>query len=691
LKAGVELIWHGVACRIHEALGDKIVLARYDRDELRVVDANALNIALSLAQVELRSGGANGCAEQVLPFGGTMSGHSKAVTDRLLQLSDWLRELDGIGLQKINPKNSAHQKALHHLLEKSEGKLVECSIWTLYRVQQKVNEARGDLHALLPKYHLRGRSMSEVIEPETGEITRVCKPRVDPVVANCLIDAISAQQDNANSKLRIKDVAKDLRHRLGVQNLHLPMREQLVMPSSVTIARWLKRTIPAHELSKRRIGPGATKKAYRSNRARVAAERILEFVQFDDVDARVFLVDEDTGLPWGTAKFTFGIDEKSQCLMGVTAGPEPRDMDSAISTVIHAMRRKNMAEPMLQGCASEWKQCGQFGLAILDNASYNAASSFKLAMMDLGVDFAFAKPKEPTNKSKIEGFNRTFKHLFAADLPGACVRKNDRDNLNPALRKAKLTLDEFLKESMRWIVDEYSHTRGEDGRSPMERWQEQVEGLDLRPPLMARPEFAEFILPATLKFRDSGGLERNNLRYQSDRLDELRRELGNKSPVQIRVNPQNLERVFVADLQCREWFSVPCVEDPAYVRGLTERQHQLTRKFAAEAKKQMRLTTEQLKWTRDDLRLQALKGQTSKQLSVRGTAFLVKHAFRSLPALDRTALAEAALHASRQKLLEAHESNPKAEKPKTKPTRMKLLESAFADFDARGDFDGQQR
>lgn len=668
-------------------IGDKIVLARDDRDGRRVIDLDDFYNKVSVGLLELRDGCVAGSAEQVLPFGKTMVGHSDAVTGRLLQLSDWLRELDEIGIKKINPNDPAHVKVLSQLLAKKELNLTKFSIWTLYKAQKKVIDAKGDLHVLIPHYHLRGRHTSEVIDAQTGEIVRVSVPRMDPVVANCLVEAIAAQQENVESKLKPKEIATEVKRRLQLQNLRLPIREQLAMPAAVTIARWVKKTIPSHELSKRRIGVDATRKSYRSNRARVSAERILECVQFDDVDARVFLIDEDTGLPWGTAMFTFGIDEKSMCLMGATGGPQLRNTDTAISTIIHAMNRKNMADPMLKECVKEWRQCGQFGLAVLDNASYNATTSFKLAMMELGVDFAFSKPKEPTNKSKIEGFNRTFKHQFADLQPGSCVRKNNRDGLNPALKEAKLTLDEFTKKAMRWIVDEYTHTRGEDGQSPAERWQQQVENLDLRPPRMARPEFAQFIMPESLRFRDSGGLERKDLRYQSDRLDELRRSVGNKSPVLIRVNPQNIETIFVADNRCREWFSVPCVEEPAYVRGLTDEQHKYTLKFAAEAKKQVRCTSKQLVLTRDDLRSQAVKGQISKQLTVRGNAFLVKHAFRSLPSLERCALAEVAVQAARtiQCAGEIAVRNSLGQKNEAKPTRKMLMAQAFADLNLSED------
>ncbi|WP_198084405.1 hypothetical protein [Variovorax sp. E3] len=451
-------------------------------------------------------------------------------------------------------------------------------------------------------------------------------------MAELLIDSIAEQEADETSRLVTSDIAGSLCQKIASVNVERSARDQLAMPADITIARWIKKTVPASELTQRRVGKDLARKLFRANGARVSARRILQFVQFDDVDVRVFAIDPDTGLPWGTPMFTFGVDEYSRAVMGANPGPETRTTETAVSTILGAMRKKNMGELMLSKCQRQWVQCGQFGLAILDNAVYNTTEPFKLAMLDLGVDYAYSKPHEPTNKSVVEGFNRTFKHIFAASKPGACVKKNNRDGLDPAMRAAKLTLEELVQDAMRWVVDEYMHTRGEDGRSASERWEEQVASVDLRAPRMDCAEFAEFILPGTLAFRASGGLERKHLRYQNDRLEDLRRSLGHSHRVNYRVNPENLEQIFVADPLAEEWFLVPCVEDPNYVRGLTERQHQLTKTFAREAKGQSRLAMQQLSAARDDMRDSVSKLETSRLIASRRQAFLIKYAFRGHPA-----------------------------------------------------------
>lgn len=627
---------------MHELRGDGAVLERDGDGQKRFATFDQLKNALLVGQLEPRIALSGRSQSLSLRFGETLIGESEPAVKRLLELTDWLHELEAIGLNKLNPRCPLHKQLVKSIQATSSVKLPVASIWTLYRVQKKVLDAGGSLRAALPSFRLRGRSTQTVVNPETGDSVVAFRPRLDPVVGDHLIGLLAAHQEKRESQIDAGTVLGELRDQLDLENVNRSSLDQLRLPAKVTISRWINKTIPAIELSKRRNGARETAKLYRSTGARVVADRILQFVQFDDIDARIFLIDEDTGLPWGTPMFTFGVDEQSKYVTGLDYGPEARCTQTAVATVIHGMRRKNMLDPEFKDCKGLWVGCGKPGIALLDNASYNTSVSFKLAMISMGIDYAFSKPKEPTNKSVVEHFNSLFKRQFVAKLPGACVHKNQRARIDEAMKGAKLTLEEFHRESMKWIVDDYSHKRQSDGFAPIERWQAQESDLDLRVPRMDRPEFAEFTLPEQLKFRDSGGVERNDLRYQNDRLRELRASLGRSASVTLRVNPKNLEMVFACDPRAEEWFTVPCIEDPAYVRGLTDRQHKLARSFAEERKKETVLSVAKLRTACDDLRSQALKDSKSKQLKVRGRAFLAKYAFRGMPMLAQAAASCAA-------------------------------------------------
>jgi len=613
---------------VRELRDDGAVLERDGDDQRRFATFDQLQNALAVGQLEPRIGLSGGYQYLSLRIGEVTAGASDKARKRLIHLLDWLHELDKRALNRLNPNCSIHQQIVKSIKTEVFSNFPEVSIWTLYRAQKKVVNAGGRQIALLPKFRLRGRQTHEFVNPQTGEISTCSKPRLDPVVGDFLIDLLAAHHADKKSKIYPKTISDELKKKLDAENARRSASDQLRQPARVTIARWIGKTIPAKELSKHRVGAQETTELFRSNGVRVTADRILQFLQFDDIDSRMFLVDEETGLVWGTPKFTFALDEYSRYVTGVDYGPEARNSETAVSTVIQATRRKNMNDPVLEMCQQQWVGCGKPGIAILDNASYNTSETFKLAMVDMGIDFAYSKPKEPANKSAVEHFNRLFKREFVATLAGSCVDKNKRGRIDAAMKGATLTLDQFQKKSMKWIVDDYAHQRQEDGLAPIERWNAQVKDVDLRTPRLDRAEFAEFTLPTTLGFRNSGGLERNDLRYQSDRLDRLRDAVGYRAKVKLRVNPNNLEQVFVCDSRAEEWFTVPCAEDPAYVSGLTERQHQLVRSFAAKQKKQSAFPVAKLLLARDDLRDESLKDRTSKRYKVRQHAFLVNYAFR---------------------------------------------------------------
>ena len=83
-----------------------------------------------------------------------------------------------------------------------------------------------------------------------------------------------------------------------------------------------------------------------------------------------------------------------------------------------------------------------------------------------------------------------------------------------------------------------------------------------------------------LTFRDSGGLLRMRLRYQSPQLEELRKRLGARATVWTRYVPSDLSYLYVMDPLSKNYLKVPCIEDIRYVRGLTNYQQSLILKKA---------------------------------------------------------------------------------------------------------------
>jgi hypothetical protein len=439
----------------------------------------------------------------------------------------------------------------------------------------------------------------------------------------------------------IEDARKDKHHKMSPEKIRKELKKKLqndpiyqkssdiyILPSAVTVARRINRAMTQYEIDEHRNSPEGAKNLYRNTGARIEAQRILEIVQYDDIDTRGFLIDPDTGRAWGTAYMTFGVDERSRAVLGSCYGAEHRNTESALQTLFNSIRHKDMSAHEFSTCENQWVMSGTPGLALLDNASYNKSLSFKMTLLGLGIDYALARPKTPQNKSAVEHFNYRFKHEFVANLPGASVNKMDSDGTKRAMKQAKYTLEEFALMANKYIIDEYLPERQNSGESPLEIWNSQKEWVDLREPKLIDMNFKKYTKVEVLKFRQSGGLKRNELRYSNDKLVDLQRRIGWNAEVKIRVNPLGLENIYAYDRQSEEWFSVPCIENENYVRGLTDEVHKRVMKYRRDSKNEIQKNIDWQRTNIDDLISHGYALCKSDQLTKRGEGFQIKLAMK---------------------------------------------------------------
>jgi hypothetical protein len=131
-----------------------------------------------------------------------------------------------------------------------------------------------------------------------------------------------------------------------------------------------------------------------------------------------------------------------------------------------------------------------------------------------------------------------------------------------------------------------------------------------------------------LKFRSSGGIERKDLRYINEELIDLQRRIGWSSRVKLRVNSYALAKIYVYDPQELRWFSVPCIENPIYVDGLTEEVHKYVSALKKKRQNELKISDE---WRRTDLDDMQEKGYAlckSELMTERGLGFRMKLALK---------------------------------------------------------------
>ncbi len=354
--------------------------------------------------------------------------------------------------------------------------------------------------------------------------------------------------------------------------------------SERTLRRRFDARFDRYLVTLRNKGKAAADADARSSGARIRAELPLEASQFDDTDGEVFLVDERSGLPWGRAFITAGIDEATRSLLGAELSEKPRDTFSALSALQNAILPKDMSAAQFKRCKQSWYAYGGIGEVQWDNALYfKSAALMEAASVDASAIPGWSIPHKPTGKQGIEYWNRTLKTEFTPDLPGWRGPKRTREGLDEGAGSAVLGLSEYIELFNRWLTDDYSNRARSGGRSPRQKWNAHF--CNGRRPLMPYNTQA-FQLLATLRetvhFRDSGNILRMGLRYGSCELDQLKRSLGPDADLKARIHPYHLETMYVLDARRQVFLSIPCIEPLDYVAGLTNYQQSLIIKVARE-------------------------------------------------------------------------------------------------------------
>ena len=485
-----------------------------------------------------------------------------------LQKIKWLKRIKNKGYGRFQNDN----ELLLTLREIEHESLEKCPFEpsTLYKAHLTVRKQGEDYRCIFPQFANRGGKgksrLPEIVEKIIGEeIEAAKKPEFGLLQASRLYERVEG---------RVQQLQRAEPH------------ERYSMPSLPTISRRMSEEFSAFEIYTRKYGKERAVRKFRQNGMRVRANRPLDIVEFDDKDTACFLIDERTQLPWGRAYITAGVDQATSSVLGINVSEHSRSTQSAWAAFENAIYPKDPSHPDFANCNQGWEPFGHIGLVLLDNASYNSSADFQASVLEYGAELEYSRPHHPTNKSGIEHWNHQVIVDHICHLPGWAGAKEDRDALDHGLNAAVYSLGEFKRGLMGWITDVYSNkTIQALGKSPREAWAEAFLHMSPHLPRMMPPIALAGTIRQTLKKRDSSGLMRKKLRYQSEQLDELSIGLGSKFDYVVRYAPHDLSYLFVQNPRTKSYLKVPCIEDPQKYQFITDYQQSLILKFSAASRK----------------------------------------------------------------------------------------------------------
>jgi len=529
-----------------------VVLQDTETGECRTTKEGKLLEAIFAGQVTLEGRG----AAAVGLDGGelVLKDHVRRVTARAVEILEakltWINVLRRQGITNLVDEPWVRTEMAR--LAAGELKLVpRFTLGTLYAAELAIRKAGGDVSAALPDYASRGGAGQARIDARTLE-------KLHAVIT-------TARDRKPPKPIITRDIWRDTN--ALIEEANKATSEDPIPPASeTTTRREVRKLVPAYTAVKNKYGTDEANDRYRVNSSsRDRAMRPLEISEYDDIDAAVFLTDERTGLPWGRAFVTNGIDQNCDLILGYDLSDKPRNYASAIGALCDSLLPKADCAPGEMGYGCQ-------GLILMDNASYNECKAMKHQSAAMRILLSAARPFGPTEKSSIEHFNHRVKKDFCPQLPGWRGEKGDREAVDRGIATAVTTVAEFAQMYRHWLTDVYANTPGKDGLTPRQRWLRYY--AKHGPAVRYTPQqLALFRLrPERLTFRDSGGLMRLQLRYDSDALAELRRHLGHTAEVIAYVDPNDLTYLMVLNPVGGSLLRVPCTEDVHYVRHLTEAQ-----------------------------------------------------------------------------------------------------------------------
>lgn len=461
--------------------------------------------------------------------------------------------------EDANPRNPAQK--LKELAEKF-GENQPASIISIRRWSKALKSSSGNICSLLPKYKGRGnrspRYSQEIVEIALREIDNIyLKPQ-----RKTLLDTLSA-----------------VRNSIERENIRRPDGKKLAKPGRKFL-RNLVKGIDAYEIMLSRYGKTATNHYFRETLT--SGETVSEPLIRAEIDHTVLdliVVSGETYLPLGRPTLTVAIDRCTRCLLGYHIGFDPPSYIAVMKCLSHSIKPKDYISSRYPDIENSWPCWGLPQLVVCDNGNEFHSKDLESAAMSLLIDLRFTPVRQPWWKGAVERFFGTINKSLIHALPGTTFSNVIEKNEYASLKHAIVT-EENLHEMLHfWICDIYHQTVNRTvRRTPASLWRDKIDSS--RQKLPASVEVLDISLASTENRTVFGyGVSLNNLNYNSQELQRIRRKKGNVN-VLVRWDRSNLGTVYILDEDANKYLRVPCTWK-SYAEGLSLWLHREIRKEAA--------------------------------------------------------------------------------------------------------------
>ena len=378
-----------------------------------------------------------------------------------------------------------------------------------------------------------------------------------------------------------QDVLDEAHHHINVENNLRVEGDKLPLPG-IRLVQRLIADIPAFDRCAARYGREYAERKFRLMQGHVITEAALERAEIDHTPLDLMIIDEETGLPLGRPWLTVCMDAHTRCVLGLPIGFEPPSYLTVARCLKHAILPKSDLRTRYPDIQNDWEAHGQMRMLVVDNGLEFHSDALEVACGVIGIDVQNMPRKRPWFKGRIERHLGTVNRELSHKTPGTTFSNIlDKDDYDAAAR-AVMTLSALRSHLYRWVCDVY-HQRPHRTLKcpPAEMWRNSISPEDIPLPTHITDLDAVLGKPRTCKLTHKG-LEVNGLYYGgTPELAQLLREHGPGTKLKVCVDGENLGSIAVFSEDGSKVIRVPALRQD-YAAGLTEWQHRVIRRYAAE-------------------------------------------------------------------------------------------------------------
>ena len=361
------------------------------------------------------------------------------------------------------------------------------------------------------------------------------------------------------------------------------MKTTIESPSRATVYRMIGE-LDDYTVMAERHGIKAANKYYRISGKGIRTTYPLERVEIDHTPLDVMVLDERTGLVIGRPYLTCLLDSHTRMPLAVSIGFEPPSELSVVRALKQAIWGKDDLIKNVPDIKGEWPAFGIPALLVCDNGLEFHSAHLRRICGELNIELMFCPKHEPNYKGRVERFLGTLNGQVSQRIRGTTFSNiRERGDYN-SISEATITLLELQNIIYFWIVDIYLQTvHGTLGTTPYQQWIKNIQ----RVPAILPKDRDQFNLICAKQYDRSmshEGIHFKRLTYNSESLRMLRILYGNRAKVQIRVDPENIEKIWVYDQGNDVFIEVPCT-DGEYAKNLTLLQQEMVLKERLEQQK----------------------------------------------------------------------------------------------------------